>query len=37
MITEQTKELEEIQNEFSNASNLMQEKFNRLNESFTEL
>lgn len=34
MIAEQCKEIEEIKNEFSNASNLMQEKYNRLNENF---
>lgn len=37
MIDEQTKELEEMQNEFSNASTLMQEKYNRLNDTYLEL
>lgn len=37
MIDEQTKEMEEMQNDFANASNLMQEKYNRLNDNYTEL
>jgi DNA repair ATPase RecN len=37
MIVEQSKDIEEIKNEFSNASNLMQEKYTRLNENFQEL
>ena len=37
MIVEQSKELEEVKDEFGNASNLMQEKYMRLNESFSEL
>jgi len=32
MIVEQSKELEEVKNEFGNASNLMQEKYISLNE-----
>lgn len=37
MIDEQTRDIEEMQNEFSQASNLMQEKYSRLNEQFLEL
>ena len=37
MIAEQTRELEEMQNEFSNASNLMNEKYSQLNDRFMEL
>ena len=37
MITEQTHELEEMQSEFSNASNLMNEKYSQLNNRFIEL
>lgn len=37
MIAEQAKELEDIKNEFSNASSMMQEKYNRLNENFLEI
>lgn len=37
MIDEQTRDIEEMQNEFAQASSLMQEKFNRLNDQFLEL
>ena len=37
MIAEQSRELEDMQNEFSNASNLMNEKYSQLNDRFMEL
>ena len=37
MIAEQTRELEEMQTEFSNASGLMNEKYSQLNDRFMEL
>lgn len=37
MIEEQTREIEEMQNEFNNAGGLMNEKHNQLNERFLEL
>ena len=37
MIEEQGREIEEMQGEFSNASNLMTEKYQQLNEKFVEL
>ena len=37
MIIEQTKELEEMQSDFSNASDLMNEKYSQLNDKMTEL
>ena len=37
MIDEQTREIEDMQNDFAKASQLMTEKYNRLNESLLEL
>ena len=37
MIEEQTREIEEMQNEFQNAGSLMSEKYAHLNERFIEL
>ena len=37
MIAEQSRELEDMQNEFSNASNMMNEKYAQLNDRFMEL
>ena len=37
MIEEQTREIEEMQNEFSNAGGLMNDKYNHLNERYIEL
>ena len=37
MTEEQGREIEEMQGEFSNASNLMTEKYTQLNEKFVEL
>ena len=37
MIGEQSREIEEMQLEFQNASGLMQDKYNNLNDSFNEL
>ena len=37
MIAEQGKEINEMQGDFSNASSLMQEKYNRLTENMSEL
>jgi len=37
MIAEQSREIEDLQTEFSNASGLMQDKYNQLNDRFLEL
>jgi hypothetical protein len=37
MIEEQGREIEEMQGEFSNASNLMTQKYTQLNDKFVEL
>jgi hypothetical protein len=37
MIEEQSRELEEMQNEFQNAGSLMNDKYGHLNERFVEL
>ena len=37
LVQEQTQEINELQNEFSNATTLMENKYNQLNERFIEI